>query len=89
MHAHDRRIDPSNAAGGASPAAALRKSEVYRERRRGWLKDKFGVSWQIVPIEFLEMMDGKNLAITQSMIQAMLKMKKLDLRFSKKKYEAG
>jgi predicted 3-demethylubiquinone-9 3-methyltransferase (glyoxalase superfamily) len=42
----------------------------------GWLKDKFGVSWQIIPIEFFELLKGPR---TKEVMQAMFQMKKLDV----------
>jgi predicted 3-demethylubiquinone-9 3-methyltransferase (glyoxalase superfamily) len=45
----------------------------------GWLKDKFGASWQIVPRVLAEMMSGSDSAKSQRAMQAMLKMKKLDI----------
>ena len=47
----------------------------------GWLKDKFGVSWQVIPIEFLEIMKGPN---AQKATQEMFKMKKLDINVLRK-----
>ena len=46
--------------------------------RCGWLKDKFGVSWQIVPSEMEEMM--KDPAKSERVMQAMLQMDKLDIK---------
>jgi predicted 3-demethylubiquinone-9 3-methyltransferase (glyoxalase superfamily) len=45
----------------------------------GWLKDKFGVSWQIVPIELNKLMNSKDAAKSQRVMEAMLKMVKLDI----------
>lgn len=45
----------------------------------GWLKDKFGVSWQIVPTRLLELMQDPDKARAQRTVQAMLKMVKLDI----------
>jgi predicted 3-demethylubiquinone-9 3-methyltransferase (glyoxalase superfamily) len=50
----------------------------------GWLKDKFGVSWQIIPIEFLELVKGPN---AQKAMQAMFQMKKLDINVLKRAAE--
>lgn len=47
--------------------------------RCGWLKDKFGVSWQIVPNALGEMLGDKDPARGQRVLSAMLQMKKLDL----------
>lgn len=45
----------------------------------GWLKDRFGVSWQIVPSMMGELLGGDNPAKAQRAVAAMLKMKKLDI----------
>jgi predicted 3-demethylubiquinone-9 3-methyltransferase (glyoxalase superfamily) len=46
----------------------------------GWLKDKFGLSWQIVPNSLGRMLGDKDPAKSQRAMQAMLRMKKLDLQ---------
>jgi predicted 3-demethylubiquinone-9 3-methyltransferase (glyoxalase superfamily) len=43
----------------------------------GWLKDKFGLSWQIVPKQLGELMGDPNPAKSQAVVQAMLKMTKI------------
>lgn len=45
----------------------------------GWLKDKFGVSWQIVPSTLGELMSGPDAAKSQRVMQAMLQMTKIDI----------
>jgi len=50
-----------------------------QESRCGWLKDKYGLSWQIIPTRFMEMMRSKDPKRTQRVMQAMLTMKKFDL----------
>lgn len=45
----------------------------------GWLKDEFGVSWQIVPDEFFSLVNGKDKEKAGRAAAAMMKMKKLDL----------
>jgi predicted 3-demethylubiquinone-9 3-methyltransferase (glyoxalase superfamily) len=45
----------------------------------GWLKDRYGLSWQIVPTEFADMMRDPDRARARRVTQAMLKMKKLDI----------
>ncbi|UOF02468.1 VOC family protein [Bdellovibrio reynosensis] len=45
----------------------------------GWLKDKFGISWQIVPEQLNKMMEDKDPEKVERVMQAMLKMKKLDI----------
>jgi predicted 3-demethylubiquinone-9 3-methyltransferase (glyoxalase superfamily) len=45
----------------------------------GWLKDKYGVSWQVVPRVLLELMKDHESATAQRVMVAMLRMKKLDI----------
>ena len=45
----------------------------------GWLKDKFGLSWQIVPTVLSDMMQEKDAEKTNCVMEAVLQMKKLDL----------
>jgi len=45
----------------------------------GWLKDKYGVSWQIVPRILVEMLSDADAAKSQKVMTAMLQMKKLDI----------
>ena len=46
----------------------------------GWLKDKYGLSWQIVPTVLGELLSGKDPASSHRVMQAMLKMVKLDIK---------
>ncbi|MDF0642590.1 MAG: VOC family protein [Nitrospira sp.] len=57
------------------------------EGRCGWLKDKFGVSWQIIPPILSEMLNDRDDAKSQRVIQAMLQMKKIDIARLKEAYE--
>jgi len=52
----------------------------------GWLKDKFGVSWQIIPVEFLDMLKTGDGAKSQRAMNAMFQMQKLDLNALKAAY---
>lgn len=45
----------------------------------GWLKDKFGLSWQIVPDVLLELLQDSDSEKSQRVMKAMMKMKKLDI----------
>jgi predicted 3-demethylubiquinone-9 3-methyltransferase (glyoxalase superfamily) len=54
-------------------------SAVPEAEQCGWLKDKFGVSWQIVPASMEQMMADKDTARVDRLTQAFLKMKKFDL----------
>ena len=51
-----------------------------KEVQCGWLTDKFGLSWQIVPIALNELMSGKDAAKSQRVMEAMLKMVKFDIK---------
>jgi len=53
----------------------------------GWLDDKFGVSWQIVPTVLPEMMADKDAARAQRVTQAMMKMVKLDIAQLEQAYD--
>jgi predicted 3-demethylubiquinone-9 3-methyltransferase (glyoxalase superfamily) len=46
----------------------------------GWLADKFGLSWQVVPTSMLEILAGKDSARAQRAMAAMMKMVKLDIK---------
>jgi predicted 3-demethylubiquinone-9 3-methyltransferase (glyoxalase superfamily) len=52
----------------------------------GWLKDRFGVSWQIVPTVLGEMMKDKDRERSKRAMEAMLQMKKLDIAGLEKAY---
>ncbi|HLN97601.1 MAG TPA: VOC family protein [Pyrinomonadaceae bacterium] len=45
----------------------------------GWLKDKFGLAWQIVPDLLLELLQDSNTQKSQRVMKAMMQMKKLDI----------
>lgn len=53
----------------------------------GWLQDKYGVSWQIVPTILGEMLSDKDSAKAERVMRAMLQMNKLDINTLKKAYE--
>lgn len=53
----------------------------------GWLKDKFGLSWQVVPEAFLAMLTADDTAKSERAMKAMLRMKKLDLATLQRAYD--
>jgi predicted 3-demethylubiquinone-9 3-methyltransferase (glyoxalase superfamily) len=55
--------------------------------RCGWLKDRYGVSWQIVPAALLKYLGGPDRAGAQRAMQAMLQMNKLEIAGLKNAYE--
>jgi predicted 3-demethylubiquinone-9 3-methyltransferase (glyoxalase superfamily) len=50
-----------------------------KEVQCGWLQDKYGLSWQIVPKAFFELMRDKDAAKSQRVFKAMMQMTKLDI----------
>ncbi|MDB5171068.1 MAG: hypothetical protein JWO35_762 [Candidatus Saccharibacteria bacterium] len=55
--------------------------------RCGWLKDKFGVSWQIIPTALGKLMSDPDPEKSQRVMQAMLKMNKIDIKGLEQAYE--
>jgi len=55
----------------------------------GWLKDKYGVSWQVVPNALPEMLNDPDYEKSQKVIEAMLQMKKIDIAKLKQAYAAN
>ena len=54
-------------------------SEGGQESQCGWLKDKFGLSWQVVPTILPELITSKDAKKSERVMQAIMQMKKLDL----------
>jgi len=57
------------------------------ESRCGWLKDKIGLSWQVVPVVLIEMLADKDTAKAKRVMHAMLQMDKIDIPILKKAYD--
>jgi predicted 3-demethylubiquinone-9 3-methyltransferase (glyoxalase superfamily) len=55
----------------------------------GWLKDKFGLSWQIVPAILVKLLRDKDAAKAARVMNAMLQMKKMDIKGLQQAYEQG
>lgn len=53
----------------------------------GWLKDKYGLSWQIVPNVLIEMLNDPDPEKSTRVTEAMLQMKKIDIEILKQAYE--
>ena len=64
-----------------------RLSAGGEESRCGWLKDRFGLSWQVVPIVLIEMLADKDIAKAKRVTHAMLQMDKIDVSTLKKAYD--
>ncbi|MEN7551472.1 VOC family protein [Rapidithrix thailandica] len=64
-------------------------SEGGEKQRCGWLKDKYGVSWQVVPNGLNELIHGEDAEKSRKAMQAMLQMDKLDIHKLKEAYAQG
>jgi len=64
-------------------------SEGGEKGRCAWLKDKYGISWQIVPTFLGEFLQDKDSEKTSRVIKAVLQMDKLDIETLKRAYEQG
>ena len=62
-------------------------SEGGEKGQCGWLKDKFGVSWQIVPTALGELLGDKDPEKSKRVMEAMLQMHKIDIETLKQAYE--
>lgn len=51
-----------------------------QESQCGWLRDKFGVSWQVVPTVLIEMLHDKDPERSERVMKAMLQMQKIDIK---------
>ena len=58
-----------------------------QEERCGWLKDKYGLSWQIIPSVLGEMLNDPDPSKSQRVMRAMLQMVKMDINALKQAYE--
>ncbi|MCB8945452.1 MAG: VOC family protein [Ardenticatenaceae bacterium] len=63
--------------------------EGGEEQMCGWLKDKYGVSWQIIPNALTELMSDPDPEKAGRVMQAMLQMKKIDVAGLRAAYEQG
>jgi len=62
-------------------------SESGRRERCGWLKDKYGLSWQIIPSALGKMLGDKDPEKSKRVMQAMLQMDKIDIKRLQEAYE--
>ena len=65
----------------------LKLSASPEDEQCGWLKDKYGVSWQIVPTVLHAMLQDKDPEKSKRVTEALLQMKKLDIEMLKHAYE--
>ena len=64
-------------------------SEGGEKQRCGWLKDKYGLSWQIIPSALGEMLQDKDAEKAKRVMKAMLQMDKIDMEGLKQAYDRG
>lgn len=64
-------------------------SEGGEKHGPGWVKDKFGVSWQVVPSVLEEMLNDEDTVKSQRVMNAMLQMEKIDLKKLKEAYNGN
>ena len=64
-------------------------SEGGEIQQCGWLQDKYGLSWQIIPTILGKLLRDKDAAKAQRAMQAMLQMKKIDIARLKQAYDQG
>ena len=67
--------------------AKLSEGGDKKAQRCGWLKDRFGVSWQIVPTVLVEFLQDKDAGRSQRVMNAMLQMAKIDVKRLMEAYE--
>jgi predicted 3-demethylubiquinone-9 3-methyltransferase (glyoxalase superfamily) len=58
-----------------------------QEGRCAWLKDRFGVSWQVVPTALIELMQAKDASRSARVMKAMLQMTKIDIASLQRAYQ--
>jgi len=61
-------------------------SEGGEKEQCGWLKDRFGVSWQIVPNVLSDILQDKDAKKSELVMEALLQMKKIDIQSLRKAY---
>ena len=64
-------------------------SEGGRKDRCGWLQDKYGLSWQIIPSVLVKMLGDKDREKANRVMKAMLQMSKIEIEGLKQAYDGG
>lgn len=65
----------------------LSKDGDEKAQMCGWLKDKYGMSWQVIPTVLIKMLQDKNKKKSEKVMRAMLQMKKIDIKILKQAFE--
>ena len=66
-----------------------RLSEGGKKERCGWLKDKYGLSWQVIPSVLGKLLGDKDAQKSARVMKAMLQMEKLDIKGLQQAYDQG
>jgi predicted 3-demethylubiquinone-9 3-methyltransferase (glyoxalase superfamily) len=69
--------------------ALMELGEYPFSEKYGWVQDRYGLSWQIVPTVMKEMLEDKDKEKTARVTEACLKMKKFDIDALKRAYEGN
>jgi predicted 3-demethylubiquinone-9 3-methyltransferase (glyoxalase superfamily) len=64
-------------------------SEGGKKERCGWLKDKYGLSWQIIPSVLGKLLHDKDAEKSKRVMQAMMQMNKIDIKGLQQAYDGG
>jgi predicted 3-demethylubiquinone-9 3-methyltransferase (glyoxalase superfamily) len=62
-------------------------SEGGEKQNCGWLKDKYGLSWQVIPTILIELLQDKDAEKSRRVMKAMLQMNKIDIKTLQQAYE--
>jgi predicted 3-demethylubiquinone-9 3-methyltransferase (glyoxalase superfamily) len=65
-----------------------RLSEGGETQRCGWLKDRFGLSWQIIPVVLIELLSDPDPEKSRRVMEAMMQMTKIDIAQLRQAYES-
>ena len=79
---------PHLQAPGHGPAV-IKTAPETEEGPCGWLKDRYGLSWQIVPVRLAELLNDPDEAAAQRVMAAMLKMTRIDIAELERAYAGG
>ena len=60
-----------------------------KSQQCGWLKDKFGLAWQVVPVQLTKMLEDRDREKADRVMKVMLQMKKLDIQKLEEAYEGS
>ena len=67
-------------------ASIFKNSKLGEKVECGWLKDRYGMSWQVVPSILPRMLTGPDPAGSARVLQSIMRMKKLDIEELKRAY---